>query len=49
MNEAGMDLKALTAILGHKDVRITLNTYTDATEDFKSSQMSAMEQYFNNK
>ena len=49
MNEAGMDLKALAAILGHKDVRITLNTYTDATEDFKTSQMSAMEQYFNNK
>lgn len=49
MNEAGMDIKALAAILGHKDVKITLNTYTDATEEFKISQISAMERHFNNK
>ena len=47
MNEAGMDIKALAAILGHKDVKITLNTYTDATEEFKVSQISAMERHFN--
>jgi site-specific recombinase XerD len=48
MNEAGMDIKALAAILGHKDVKITLNTYTDATEEFKASQVSAMDQHFKN-
>ena len=48
MNEAGMDIKALAAILGHKDVKITLNTYTDATEAFKTKQVCAIEKYYCN-
>ena len=46
MNEAGIDAKATSSILGHKEVSITINTYIDATEEFKAAQMQVLEDYF---
>ena len=37
------DLKAIQAILGHKDISTTLNTYADATEDGVKESMQALE------
>jgi integrase len=37
------DLKAIQAILGHKDISTTLNTYADATEDGVQESMQALE------
>lgn len=41
--EAGVNVKALQDILGHKDVETTLNIYAEATADFKRSEMLKME------
>ena len=46
MHEAGVDVKATSEILGHKEIAITLNTYVDATSDFKTAQMSILEDYY---
>lgn len=36
--ENGVDYKSLQNILGHSDIKITLNTYCDVLDDFKSKQ-----------
>ena len=38
--EAGMHPKALQEILGHKDISITMNIYTNASTDFTSQEMA---------
>ncbi|UQF11467.1 tyrosine-type recombinase/integrase [Vagococcus lutrae] len=43
MNEQNMNTKAMQSILGHADITITMDIYTDATEDFKIEQMQAFE------
>lgn len=40
MMEAGMHPKALQEILGHKDISITMNIYTNASTDFTSQEMA---------
>lgn len=39
MREAGADIKATADIMGHHEIDITLNTYTDASEDFKRKEI----------
>lgn len=39
MCEAGVNIKAIQDILGHKDIETTMNIYTDATEDMKQREM----------
>lgn len=41
--EAGMNVKALQDVLGHKDVETTLNIYAEATADFKKAEMLKLE------
>lgn len=42
MREAGADIKATADIMGHTEVDLTLNTYTDATEEFKKKEISLL-------
>ena len=42
MREAGADIKATAEIMGHNEVDITLNTYTDATEEFKRKEIALL-------
>ncbi|MCR5060599.1 MAG: site-specific integrase [Saccharofermentans sp.] len=47
MNESGLvDVRAISAILGHKETDITINTYIDATEEYKAAQMKIFENSF---
>lgn len=43
MREAGADIKATADIMGHTEVELTLNTYTDATEEFKRKEISLLD------
>ena len=43
MREAGADIKATADIMGHNEVDITLNTYTDASADFKKQEISLLD------
>lgn len=47
MCEAGVNIKVIQEILGHADVETTLQIYADATKDFKKSEMSIFEEFFN--
>lgn len=42
--ESGMNIKALSQIMGHSDVAFTLNTYVSADDDYLMSQMMLSEQ-----
>ena len=44
MREAGADIKATAEIMGHKEVDMTLNTYTDASQEFKMREISLLGQ-----
>ena len=44
--EAGMQPKVLQHILGHSDIRITLNTYCDAFENFQKENLAKTDEYF---
>ena len=41
--EEGVNLKVVQDVLGHKDVKTTLQIYTDATEDFKKREFVALQ------
>ena len=43
MREAGADIKATADIMGHTEVELTLNTYTDASEDFKRQEIALLD------
>ena len=43
MREAGADIKATADIMGHTEVELTLNTYTDANEDFKRQEIALLD------
>ncbi len=43
--EAGMQAKVLQHILGHSDIRITLNTYCDAFESFQHENIAMTDEY----
>ena len=44
--EAGMQPKVLQHILGHSDIKITLNTYCDAFESFQKENIAKTDEYF---
>lgn len=46
--EAGMNVKVLQEILGHKDISTTLNIYTDITKDTKKRELVVPENYLEN-
>lgn len=41
--ENGIDIKTLSQILGHADIKITLNTYCDVLESFQAEQMEKID------
>ena len=45
MCEAGVNAKVVQELLGHADVGITLNIYTDATKDLIQPEMEKFENY----
>lgn len=44
--ESGMDVKTLSVILGHSDVRITLNRYVHPTMDSRREQMNRLPDFY---
>lgn len=47
--EAGVNIKVIQEILGHSDITTTLDIYTDATSDFKKTEMKSFEEFINKK
>lgn len=47
MCEARVSLKAIQTVLGHTDIRISMDVYTEATSEFKRSELLDFEEYFN--
>lgn len=43
MREAGADVKATAEIMGHTEVELTLNTYIDASEEFKRQEIALLD------
>lgn len=43
--EGGMSFKALQELMGHTDIKVTMNTYCDATNDFIIDNVSRVNQY----
>ncbi len=46
--ECGMDVKSLSEILGHSDVKITMNRYVHPTMDSKRKQMGVLSDFYGN-
>lgn len=46
--EAGMQPKVVQTLMGHKDIAVTLNTYTSVLERFKSDEFNKVAQYYLN-
>lgn len=46
--ESGMSAKVLQTLLGHTDIRITMNTYCDAFDNLKTADISKAEEYLHN-
>lgn len=44
--ESGMDVKTLSVILGHSDIKITLNLYVHPTMDSKRRQMGRLPDFY---
>lgn len=44
--EAGMRAVALQRLMGHKDISVTLNTYTSVFNKFKESEMEKVNDYY---
>lgn len=44
--EANMNPAVLQKILGHKDIQVTLNTYTSIFNKYKEKEFEKVEQYF---
>lgn len=47
--ESGMSAKVLQTLLGHTDIKITMNTYCDAFDDFKMEDINKVDKYLKNK
>lgn len=43
--EAGMQAKVLQKLLGHTDIKVTMNTYCDAFSEFQEENIEKFEQY----
>ena len=46
MCEANTNVKAMQEVLGHSDVKTTLDIYAEATRDFKQNEMNRLANYF---
>lgn len=46
MCEANTNIKAIQEVLGHSDVKTTLDIYAEATDDFKQIEMNHLAEYF---
>lgn len=44
--EAGMQAMALKKLLGHTDIKVTMNTYCDAFENYQKENISKADEYF---
>ena len=44
--EAGMRAVALQRLMGHKDISVTLNTYTSVFNRYKESEMEKVNDYY---
>ena len=44
-----MNITVIQEILGHSDITTTLDIYTDATSDFKKTEMKSFEEFINKK
>lgn len=44
--EAGMSAVVLSKILGHKNIQVTLNTYTDVFDRYRKEEMMKVDEYF---
>lgn len=47
--EAGVSAKVLQTLLGHTDIKVTMNTYCDAFEEFKTEDIAKLEEYLKKK
>lgn len=47
--ESGMSAKVLQTLLGHTDIKITMNTYCDAFDDFKTEDINKVDEYLKSK
>ena len=45
--ESGINPVVLQKILGHRDIQVTLNTYTSVFDKYKEKEIQKVEQYFN--
>jgi integrase len=45
MIEGGMQPKVLQKLLGHTDIKITMNTYCDAFDKFQSDNINIANEY----
>ena len=43
--EAGTNLKVLQDVLGHTDIRTTMNIYAEATDDLKQQEFEKYQSY----
>ena len=48
MREAGADMKAVSAMMGHEGILLTLKTYTDASREFKNREIAVLKDYYEN-
>ena len=46
MREAGADMKATSEMMGHEGILITLTTYTNASREFKTRELSTLNDYY---
>lgn len=44
--EAGVDVKAVQAMAGHKRIKTTLDIYTSVTDDFKKKETDKLSEYY---
>lgn len=49
MCEAGVNIKAMQAVLGHADAETTLDIYADATKELKTKELISFDEYFSKK
>lgn len=47
--EQGVNVKVVQDVLGHKDVKTTLNIYTDATQELKQREFEALQKKMTNR
>ena len=40
-------MKTIQALMGHSDIKITMNIYAEATESYKREEMEKLEKMFN--